>query len=105
MGFLWEEIRKESNIIKSRYLKQKEFHEMIVSLKEYKQKNGDCNVPHKYPENPRLGVFVRRMVRMRWLGCRYELLLGKSQPCHRLVASGFVFLVGVIEKETCKRGY
>ena len=63
IGFLWEEIRKKENARKLNLTKKREFDEMIIHLKEYKQVYGNCNVPHKYPTNPRLMTLVRRMVR------------------------------------------
>ena len=62
IGFLWEELRNEENIKKISFNKRKEFNEMVAGLKEYKQIHGDCNVPHKYPANPKLVTLVRRMV-------------------------------------------
>ena len=32
--------------------------ERYGELKQYKETNGDCNVPQRYPENPQLGVWV-----------------------------------------------
>jgi hypothetical protein len=61
------------------------WEEMFVALQAYKEEHGDCNVPHHWADNPKLG---------RWVGTqRYQRSKGKLNPTriHRLEAIGFVW--------------
>ena len=47
LGFIWE-------------FRNAAWEEMFEQLKDYRQQYGHCNVPDKWPENPKLGIWVHK---------------------------------------------
>ena len=86
MGFVWS---KDAD-------RELKFMEMCQKLQEYKEKHGDCNVPHRYKQNKPLGLWVsdlRTSYRFRKKGvdkkgkrCGYDLT---DDRIRRLESMGF----------------
>eukprot|EP00956_Cyclotella_meneghiniana_P008269 scaffold11022_cov38-Cyclotella_meneghiniana.AAC.3 len=54
IGFVWE---ADCNVAREEVYNER-WNEMFKDLVDYKEKHGNCNVPHIYPENPSLGKWV-----------------------------------------------
>jgi Helicase associated domain len=52
LGFSWT--------VRSQYLIGESWNQKLNELKLYRDIHGHCNVPARYPENPGLGIWVRR---------------------------------------------
>lgn len=50
IGFTWS--------IRSRDSLGESWHQKLIDLQHFRNVNGHCNVPSRYPENPELGVWV-----------------------------------------------
>jgi Helicase associated domain len=52
LGFSWT--------VRSQYLIGESWNQKLNELKLYRDIHGHCNVPARYPDNPGLGIWVRR---------------------------------------------
>jgi hypothetical protein len=60
--------------------KEEEWEEQLAKLKHYKEGHGDCNVPKRWAEEPKLGLWVSRQR-------KFKKALDRGEPSHGITTA------------------